>query len=179
MTSVPTLSHVFGALSPVPDDLIPSPKRVKDSGYLADIDVDPKETSLRDDVMVKGSDEPYLEQDIDPEIQVKIDECIAYADALRDRGIDTRVVVEALNREESETGTRGPVEVRVKRVTHLAMLEDTTEPAQEERAVECTYETLGSLVQRFHDYIVANLVHRVHVEGVRRKQGRRIVRVES
>nr|GEX52080.1 putative reverse transcriptase domain-containing protein [Tanacetum cinerariifolium] len=146
--------------------------RVKDSGYLAYIDVDPKETSLRDDVMVKGSDEPYLEQDIDPEIQAEIDEYIAYADALRDRGIDTRVVVEALNREESETGTRGLVEVRVKRVTHLAMLEDTTEPAQEERAVECTYETLGSLVQRFHDHIVANLVHRVHViEGVRRKQG--------
>ncbi|GJX52857.1 hypothetical protein Tco_0281226 [Tanacetum coccineum] len=40
------------------------------------------------------------EQDIDPEIQEEIDECFAYADALRDRGIDARVVVEAIDREE-------------------------------------------------------------------------------
>nr|GEZ70308.1 hypothetical protein [Tanacetum cinerariifolium] len=99
-------------------------RRVRDSGYLADIEVDPRETSLRDDVIVKGSDEPHLEQDINPEIQAKIDECISYADALRDR-------------------------------------EDTTKPAQEERAVECTYETLGSLVQRFHGHTVAIPVHRV------------------
>nr|GEU97350.1 hypothetical protein [Tanacetum cinerariifolium] len=103
-----------------------------------------------------------------------MDECIAYANALRDRGIDARVVVESVD----------PVEVRVERVTHPAMPEDTTEPAQEERAVECTYETLGSLVQRFHDHTVAipvhRVVHRVQViEGVYKEQGRRIVGVES
>ncbi|GJT82437.1 hypothetical protein Tco_1056779 [Tanacetum coccineum] len=38
MTSVPALSSVFGALSPVRADLIPLPKRVKDSGYLAEVD---------------------------------------------------------------------------------------------------------------------------------------------
>nr|GFB05360.1 reverse transcriptase domain-containing protein [Tanacetum cinerariifolium] len=37
-------------------------------------------------------------------------------DALRDTGIDARVVVEAVDREESETGTRGPIVVRVGRV---------------------------------------------------------------
>nr|GEX73002.1 hypothetical protein [Tanacetum cinerariifolium] len=83
--------------------------RVRDFGYLADVEVDPRETSLRDDVMVRGSDEPHLEQDIDPEIQIEIDKCIAYAHALRDRGIDDRVLVEAVDREESETGTRGSV----------------------------------------------------------------------
>ncbi|GKC25069.1 hypothetical protein Tco_1027219, partial [Tanacetum coccineum] len=118
MTSVPALPLVSGALSPVRADLIPSPKRVKDSGYLADVEVDPRETSLRDDAIVRVSDEPYLEQDTDPEIQAEIDECIAYADALRDRGIDARVVVEAIDRDETETGVRGPVEVRVERVTH-------------------------------------------------------------
>ncbi|GJV54269.1 hypothetical protein Tco_1450010 [Tanacetum coccineum] len=96
MTYVPALSPVSGALSPVRADLIPSPKRVKDSGYLADVEVDPREISLRDDAIVRVSDEPHLEQDIDPEIQAEIDECIAYADALRDRGIDARVVVELL-----------------------------------------------------------------------------------
>ncbi|GKD57188.1 hypothetical protein Tco_1290575, partial [Tanacetum coccineum] len=136
MTFVPALPPVFGALSPVRANLIPSPKRVRDSGYLADVEVDPRETSLRDDVIVKGSDKPHLEQDIDPEIQAEIDECISYADALRYRGIDARVVVEAVDREESETGARGPVEVRFKRVMHPVMPEDTPEPAQEERAIE-------------------------------------------
>ncbi|GJY42102.1 retrovirus-related pol polyprotein from transposon 17.6 [Tanacetum coccineum] len=143
MTSVPALPPVFGALSPVRADLIPSPKRVKDFGYLADVEVDPKEISLRDDAIIRVSDEPHLEQDIDPEIQAEIDECIAYADALRDRGIDARVVVE-------------------------------------EGAVEVTYETLGDLVQRFHDHTQAIPVHRIQaIEGVQREQGHRIVRVES
>ncbi|GJZ17394.1 putative reverse transcriptase domain-containing protein [Tanacetum coccineum] len=179
MTFVPALPHVSGALSLVHADLIPSPKRVRDSGYLADVEVDPRETSLRDDVIVKGSDEPHLEQDIDPEIQAEIDECFAYADALRDRGIDARVVVEAVDREESETGARGPVEVRVDRVTHPVVADDIPEPAQE-GAVEVTYETLGDLVQRFHDHTEAIPVHRIQViEGVQREQGHRIVGVES
>ncbi|GJS66788.1 hypothetical protein Tco_0681352 [Tanacetum coccineum] len=179
MTSVPALSHVSGALSPVRADLIPSPKRVKDSGYLADVEVDPREISLRDDAIVRVSDEPHLEQDIDPEIQAEIDECIAYADALRDRGIDARVVVEAVDRDKTETGVRGPVEVRVERVTHPAMPEDIPEPAQE-GAVEVTYETLGDLVQRFHDHTQAIPVHRIQaIEGVQREQGHRIVGVES
>ncbi|GJX18179.1 putative reverse transcriptase domain-containing protein [Tanacetum coccineum] len=116
MTSVPALSPISGALSPACANLIPSPKRVKDSGYLADV-------------------------------EAKIDECIAYANALRDRGIDARVVVETIDRDETKTGVRGPVEVRVERVTHPAMPEDIPEPAQEE-AVEAKYETLGDLVQR-------------------------------
>ncbi|GKB80879.1 hypothetical protein Tco_0947774, partial [Tanacetum coccineum] len=107
MTSVPALSPVSGALSPVRADLIPSPKRVRDSGYLADV------------------------EDSDPEIQAEIDECFAYADALKDRGIDARVIVEAVDREESETGARGLVEVRVDRVTHTVVADDIPESAQE------------------------------------------------
>ncbi|GJX16466.1 hypothetical protein Tco_0217298 [Tanacetum coccineum] len=131
MKSVPALSPVSRALSPVCADLIPSPKRVKDSGYLADVEVDPREISLRDDAIVRVSDEPHLEQDIDPEIHAEIDECIAYAYALRDRGIDARVVVEAADRDETETGMRGRVQVRVERVMHPAMPKDIPEPAQE------------------------------------------------
>ncbi|GJS41835.1 hypothetical protein Tco_0566878 [Tanacetum coccineum] len=179
MTFVPALSHVFGALSIIRANLIPSPKRVKDSDYLADVEVDPREISLRDDAIVGVSDEPHLEQDSDPEIQAEIDEYFAYADALRDRGIDARVVVETIDRDEIETGVRGPVEVRVERVTHPVMPEDIPEPAQE-GAVEVTYETLGDLVQRFHDHTQAIPVHRIQtIEGVQREQGHRIVGVES
>ncbi|GJY34783.1 putative reverse transcriptase domain-containing protein, partial [Tanacetum coccineum] len=97
--------------------------------------------------------------EIDPDIQAEIDECFAYADALRDRGIDARVVVE--------------------RVTHPVIPEDTPEPAQE-GAMEVTYETLGDLVQRFHDHTEAIPVHRIQVfKGAQREQGRRIVGAES
>ncbi|GKG33668.1 hypothetical protein Tco_0433827, partial [Tanacetum coccineum] len=66
ITFVSVLPLVSGALPPVHADLIPSPKRVRDSGYLVDVEVDPRETSLRDDVIIRGNDEPHLEQDIDP-----------------------------------------------------------------------------------------------------------------
>ncbi|GJW03601.1 reverse transcriptase domain-containing protein [Tanacetum coccineum] len=128
-------------------------------------------TDLEEDVDVVRSDGI----DIDPEIQAEIDECIAYADALRDRGIDARVVVEAIDREEIETGMRGLVEVRVDRVTHPVVADDIPEPAQE-GAVEVTYETLGDLVQRFHDHTEEIPVHRVQaIESVQRDQGHRIV----
>nr|GEV87218.1 hypothetical protein [Tanacetum cinerariifolium] len=147
MTSVPILPPVSRALSLVRADLIPSPKRVRDSGYLTDVEVGPRETRLRDDVIARGSDEPHLEQDIDPEIQAETDECFAYADALRDRRIDARVVVEAVDRDEIETGMRGLIEVRVERITHHAMPEDIPEPTQE-GAVHVMYETLGDLGHR-------------------------------
>nr|GEX78947.1 putative reverse transcriptase domain-containing protein [Tanacetum cinerariifolium] len=112
MTSVPALPLIFGALSHVRADLIPPPKRVRDIGYLADVEVDPRET-------------------------------------------------------------------RDERVTHPAMPEDIIEPAQE-GAAEVTYETLGDLVQRFHDHTQAIPVHRIQtIEGVKREQGHRIVGVES
>ncbi|GKE68769.1 hypothetical protein Tco_1526841, partial [Tanacetum coccineum] len=41
------------------------------------------------------------------------------------------------------------------------IVDDIPEPAQEEGAVEVTYETLGDLVQRFHDHTEEILVHRV------------------
>nr|GEV49338.1 putative reverse transcriptase domain-containing protein [Tanacetum cinerariifolium] len=154
MTSVPALPPVSRVLSLVRADLIPSPKRVRDS----------------------GSDEPHLEQDIDPKIQAEIDKCIAYAYALRDKGIDARAIVEAVDREESETGMKGLVEVRVARVMHHMMPKDTHEPAQEERATECTYETLRSLVQRFHVHteaipihLIASMIHEEVEELVTRR----------
>nr|GFB39847.1 hypothetical protein [Tanacetum cinerariifolium] len=46
MTSIPALPLVSGALSPICADLIPPPKRVRDIGYLADVEVDPIETRV-------------------------------------------------------------------------------------------------------------------------------------
>ncbi|GJU28152.1 E-beta-farnesene synthase [Tanacetum coccineum] len=69
-TSIPALSPVFGALSPVPCLIDSIDRGVKDSGLSEpNVEVDPREISLRDDAIVRVSDEPHLEQDIDPEIQ--------------------------------------------------------------------------------------------------------------
>nr|GEY89991.1 hypothetical protein [Tanacetum cinerariifolium] len=160
MTYVPSLLPVSRALSHVHVNLIPSPKKVRDSGYLADVEFDAlRDRGIDARVVVEAVDRDEIKtgvrgpvEDIDPEIQAKIVECFAYADALRDRGINARVVVEAVDRDEIKTGVRGPVEVSVERITHTAMLEDIPEPAQE-GAVEGT-------------------------EGVQREQGCRIVRVK-
>ncbi|GKE73634.1 hypothetical protein Tco_1535675 [Tanacetum coccineum] len=153
-TSVPIYSPIPGALLPARADLLPPPKRIRSFDSATDLKdcsdesyelFVPRETSLRDDVIVKGSNEPYSEPDINPEIQAEIDDCIAYSDALKAKGIDVRVVVEIVALEEVETSTRDPVKVRVERVTHRAVSDDIPEPAQEEGAIRGTYETLGDL----------------------------------
>ncbi|GKB92559.1 hypothetical protein Tco_0964831 [Tanacetum coccineum] len=136
-TSVPRPSPIPRALSFARVDLSPPPKRIRSFDFVTDLEdcLDgsyelsvPRETSLRDDVVVRGSDEPHLEHDIDPKIQAEIDECIAYADALRARGIDARVVVESVDRDEIKTGTKGLVKVRVEKVMHPVMPDDIPEP---------------------------------------------------
>ncbi|GJU15599.1 hypothetical protein Tco_1143565 [Tanacetum coccineum] len=128
MTYVSAFLLVSGALSSVRADSIPSPKRVKDSDYLADVEVDPREISLRDEA-----------------------DCRLYADALRIEDLNAKVVSRGLLIEMSHTTgcERRPVEVRVERIIHPVMPEDIPEPAQE-GAVEAMYETLGDLVQRRH-----------------------------
>nr|GEX31615.1 hypothetical protein [Tanacetum cinerariifolium] len=137
-SSVPSIPHSFAATTERPSHScfsVPSRKMSRITSFDSATDLEdcldesfelsvPRKTSLRDDVVVRGSDEPYSEPDMDPEIQAEIDECIAYADALRAGRIDSRVVVEAIPQEEVETSMRGPVKVKVERVTHPAVSDD-------------------------------------------------------
>ncbi|GJY97258.1 hypothetical protein Tco_0514168 [Tanacetum coccineum] len=132
-------TYTWGALSPARVDLLPPPKRIRSSDSATDLE------DCSDESSESGSDEPYSEPDIDPENQVEINECIAYADALRDEGINARVVVKTVAQEEVKTSVRGPLEVRVERVTHPTVPDDILEYAQEEEDIEGTYETLGDL----------------------------------
>nr|GEW14292.1 hypothetical protein [Tanacetum cinerariifolium] len=171
IASVPLSSPTFGALSYTRIDLLPSPNRIRSIESTIDLE-DCSEDSFKPYVSREvgcgvdfedESSEPSrsrgtdLEMDVDvkrsngidinPEIQAKIDEFFAYADALRDIGIDARVVVEAIYQEEIETSVRSPEEV-----------------------VEVTYETLGDLVQRFHDHIEEIPVPRVQaIESVQKE----------
>ncbi|GJX63712.1 hypothetical protein Tco_0296612 [Tanacetum coccineum] len=142
MTSVAVLSPVFGALSPVCADLIPLPKRIRDSDYLADVEVDSRENSELSrsrgtDVGVNDYIERVDESCLEPEIDL--------VQATIEAGTDTRDMVEGGD----------------DMATHPVMSDDVQEAAQEERVAEGTYETLGSLVHRFHDHTVAILVDRV------------------
>nr|GEW03130.1 putative reverse transcriptase domain-containing protein [Tanacetum cinerariifolium] len=149
-----------GALSYACANLLPSPKRIRSSEFATDLECCsedsfepyiPRGTGLEMDVDVEMSDGI----DIDLKIQADIDECITYADSLKDKGIDARVVVEAVDRDEIKTGARGSIE---------------------EGAVEVTYKTLGDLVQKFHDHTVEIPVHHVQaIEGIQRDKGHRIV----
>nr|GEW63127.1 putative reverse transcriptase domain-containing protein [Tanacetum cinerariifolium] len=167
-------SPIPRALTFIRADLLPLPKRIRSPESVTDLEVSLAESSKPS--MSRGTNlgmDDDVERsdmiDIDPEIQAKIDECVAYADALRARVIDVRVIVEAVDREEIETGARGPVKVRVDRVTHPVIVNDNPEPAQEEGDVEVTYKTLGDLVHRFHDHTKEILVHRVQaIETVHR-----------
>nr|GEY67261.1 hypothetical protein [Tanacetum cinerariifolium] len=169
------------ALSYAHANLLPSPKRIRSSNFVRDLEDSSverfelsrsRETEFEIYVNVVRSDGI----DINLEIQAEIDECIAYANALRDRGIDARVIVEAVDQDEIETGTRGSVEVRVDRVIHLVTANDIPKLAQDEGAIEVTYETFRDLVQRFHDHTIEISVHCVQaIEGIQRDQGYRIV----
>ncbi|GJQ89064.1 putative reverse transcriptase domain-containing protein [Tanacetum coccineum] len=57
--------------------------------------------------------EPYTKPDADLDVQADIDECIAYVDAIRARGMNDRDVVETAAAEEVESSVRGMIGVEV------------------------------------------------------------------
>nr|GEV52475.1 hypothetical protein [Tanacetum cinerariifolium] len=98
--SVPLSLPIPGALFYALADHLPSPKRIRSSETATDLEVSsedrfepnvPRGADLEMDIDVVRSDGI----EIDLEIQAEIDECITYADALRDKGIDDKVVVKA------------------------------------------------------------------------------------
>ncbi|GKD85044.1 hypothetical protein Tco_1356198, partial [Tanacetum coccineum] len=120
VASVPLSSPTLGALSYARADLLPSPKRIRSPETAKDLEdcledsfepYVPREVELGVDFedesfelsRSRGADlvmdVDVVRSDgieIDPEIQAEIDECFAYANALRDRGIDARVIVEVV-----------------------------------------------------------------------------------
>ncbi|GKD22305.1 hypothetical protein Tco_1224008 [Tanacetum coccineum] len=151
---IPLSSLIRGALSFARADRLPTPKRIRSSDDVMDLEVRSTEsfelsrsrgTDLEMDVDVERSDKPHSEPLIDL-VEAVIDACFDFADIIRGSGIDVRA-------------------------------EDVTVAQDEEEgAVECTYETLGDLVHRFHDHTVEIPVHRMQaIESIQRDQGHMIV----
>nr|GEW77238.1 hypothetical protein [Tanacetum cinerariifolium] len=172
------------ALSLVRADLLLPRKRIRDSdsvtyfkvssedGYMPHV---PREVGLGVDA--EDSYEPYTELDIDPDVLEDIDECFVYADAIGARWTDVRVAVKTTTKEEVESSARGAVKVEVDPRVKLVIDDNVCESVREDvhdhvtadGDVEVTYETLGDLVQRFHDHTMEIPSHRILViEGVLR-----------
>ncbi|GJV26233.1 hypothetical protein Tco_1378928 [Tanacetum coccineum] len=138
MPYVPALPYASRALSPVRADLLPSPKRIRDSDYLSDVEVDFRESSESSrsrgtDVGVDDDIERFDESHSEPKIdhvQATITACFDFPDIIKSRGIDVRVVAETIARDKVGTDTRDMVEGGDDRVTHPVMSDDV----QEERA---------------------------------------------
>nr|GEV80739.1 reverse transcriptase domain-containing protein [Tanacetum cinerariifolium] len=128
-SSVPISSPLSRALSPIHADLSPPPKRIRDSYSVMELEVSsedgyesyvPKEVGLG--VNIKDSYEPYIEPNIDYNIQADIDECIAYDDAIRARGIDDSGVIKTMAEEEVEFRERAQ---SMSTATRTEMTQDT------------------------------------------------------
>nr|GEX64974.1 hypothetical protein [Tanacetum cinerariifolium] len=119
-TFVPLSSPIPRALSYVHADHLPSPKRIRSSKIATELEV-----SLEDRF------EPYVPRGTDLEMDVNVVRVMGLRLTPRFR-----------------TDVRGPLEVRVDRVTHPMTADDNPEPAQEEGAIEATYETLRDLGHR-------------------------------
>ncbi|GJV13226.1 putative reverse transcriptase domain-containing protein [Tanacetum coccineum] len=202
MTSVLVLPPVAGAVSPVRADLIPSPKRIRSPESATDLEgcsedsfepYVPREVGLGVDIEDESSEQSRSRgtdievdddversdgMDIDP-VEAVIEACFNFADIIRTSGVDVRVEAVIVARDDVETGTTDPIVVSDNEDTPIMVPKVTPEPAQE-GAAGSTYETLGDLVQRFHDHTEAIPVHHIQaIEGVQREQGHRIVGVES
>nr|GEW57219.1 putative reverse transcriptase domain-containing protein [Tanacetum cinerariifolium] len=94
----------------------PSRKRCRDSDLVTDLEIsleDGYELYVTREVGIgvnfKDRYEPYTELDIYSDIQVDIDECISYADAIRARGMDDRDVVETTAEKEVALRTEAKI----------------------------------------------------------------------
>ncbi|GKA45264.1 reverse transcriptase domain-containing protein [Tanacetum coccineum] len=116
-----------------------------------------------------------LGMNVDPsEVRLGVDVEDESFEQSRSRGTDLEVD------DDVETSVRDLIVVSDNEDTPPVVPEVIPELAQEDRAVEGTYETLGDLVQRFHDHTHAIPVHRIQViKGVQMEQGHRTVGVES
>ncbi|GKE04843.1 hypothetical protein Tco_1396861, partial [Tanacetum coccineum] len=116
---------------------------------IADVEVDPRETSLRDDIIVRTS------------------------------GVDVRVESMTVDRDDVETGTRDPIVVSDDRDTPPMVPEVIPKPAQEGATwgTYKTLWSLVQRFHDHTQAILVHRIQ--VIEDVQREQGHRIVRVES
>ncbi|GJR86203.1 hypothetical protein Tco_0210214 [Tanacetum coccineum] len=182
MTYVHALPPVSRALSLVCADLIPSPKRIRspeEVGLGVDVEDESSKQSRSRGTDIEVDDDVERSDGIDiGPVEAVIKACFDFADIIRASGVDVRVEAVTVARDDVETSMRDPIVVSDDGDTTPIVPGVILEPTQKGTAGS-TYETLGDLVQRFHDHTEAITVHRIQViEGVQREKGCRIIVVE-
>ncbi|GJZ53918.1 hypothetical protein Tco_0608803, partial [Tanacetum coccineum] len=165
-SSVPAVSPVRGALSPVRADLSPPPKRIRDSNSVTNLEI---------------SSEDGYESYVPREILMSVLRMLMLLE-LKGWMIEMWLRLPprrrlGLERDTVEVESRvGPV---IEDDAHESVREDVLDHVTADGVVEVTYETLGVLVQRFHDHAVEIPVHRIQViKSVQIFQGHEIVGVD-
>ncbi|GKD33324.1 hypothetical protein Tco_1248833, partial [Tanacetum coccineum] len=167
VASVPLSSPTLGALSYARVDLLPLPKRIRSPETATDLE-DCSEDRF----------EPYVPR----EVGLGVDFEDESSEPSRSRGADLVMDVDVVRSDGIEIDPEIQAEIDECFAYAYALIDrgiDARVVVEAEGAVEVTYETLGDLVQRFHDHTKAIPVHRIQaIEGVQREQGRRIVGAE-
>ncbi|GJS33026.1 hypothetical protein Tco_0531408 [Tanacetum coccineum] len=157
-TSVPVALLVLRALPPIPTDLLPPHEMIRDFDPVTNF----KDREIGLGVNVEDSFEPYIELDIESNVQADIDACIAFADDISVRGTDVRVEVRTTTEEETALSARGTIKIGVDRVTHLVVLDDTAESVREDfpelvsadGSLEVIQRGLDVVMQELYDHMV-------------------------
>ncbi|GJV75908.1 hypothetical protein Tco_1507492 [Tanacetum coccineum] len=166
-TSVPVALPVLGALPLVCTDLLSPHEIIRDFDPVTDFE--DREIGLGVDV--EDSFEPYIEPDIDSNVQADIDACIAFADDISVRGTDVRVEVRTTTEEETALSARGTIKIGVDRVTHLVVLDDTAESVREDFPELVSADGSLEVIQRGLDVVMQELYdHMVEIPRVDRLQ---------
>nr|GEX88309.1 hypothetical protein [Tanacetum cinerariifolium] len=124
MTSIPALPPISGDLSPVRADLIPSPKRVRDIGYLADVEVGLRETGVErvtHPAMPEDIPEPAQEGAVEVTYETLRDLVQRFHDHTQAISVHRIQVIEGVQREQGHriVGVESAVTALTERVAEL------------------------------------------------------------
>ncbi|GJT27724.1 hypothetical protein Tco_0907999 [Tanacetum coccineum] len=143
-SSVPIASPVHGTLSLVRSDLSPPPNRIRDSNSVIDLKVSSEDGY-----------ESYLEGwMLEMWLRLRLRKRSNLEKDTVEVKVDPRV---------------GPV---INDDVHESIIEDVPDHVTANGAIEVTYETLGDLVQRFHDHTVEIPWYRIFTKRQKQSQNR-------
>ncbi|GJW43121.1 putative reverse transcriptase domain-containing protein [Tanacetum coccineum] len=133
-SSVLVSSSVGRALSLVRADQLQPHKRIRDSNFMTGLRLVQRRVMYPD-----------------------IDACIAFANDISVRRMDVRVEIGTVVKEEAESSARGTIEIRVDRVTHLVVLDDTAKPVGDDSSELVSTDGSLEVMQRGLDVVIQDI----------------------
>ncbi|GJZ01938.1 hypothetical protein Tco_0519899 [Tanacetum coccineum] len=103
------------------------------------------------------------------DFKADIDTCIVFVDDIAARGMDVRVEDGTAAKEEVKSSARGMIKIKVDRVTHLVVSDNTAEPIKEDYpdlvstdgSLEVMQRGLDVIMQELYDHMSAAMLKRI------------------